>query len=195
MTVLEELERKIGEAEQEIRRTLDKLNGMADLEDALGGANRSISGAADGLVKLSHSLAEAVENFKLALVSFRDASKSIRDTDPARLLDAVARTESRLESVQKLVTSAVPHIERIERIEPGLGEVVRLVGEVVTRETSASARRVREAAEADFTRMFEAVEIQGRRLNGMRSISILALIVGLAVLGINIYLVAVIFRA
>lgn len=194
MTVLEELERKIGEAEQEIRRTLDKLTGLAGLEESLGDANRSISGAAGGLAKLSSSLGEAVAEFRSALTAFREASATIRDTDPARLLNAVARAESRLETVQKLVTAAAPRMELIERIAPGLGEVVRLVGEAVKRETTASATMVKEAVEAASNRMSETVESYGRRLKGVRVISILALVVGLAVLGINIYLLAMNFR-
>jgi hypothetical protein len=110
MTVLEELEQKIVEAEADIRRVLDRLSGMAELETTLGDTTRSLTVAAGGLAKLSGGLESTTGELKSALKAFRDASTTLRETDPGKLLSAVARADARLDAIQTQLAASMPRL-------------------------------------------------------------------------------------
>lgn len=184
MTVLEELEQKIVSAEADIRRALDKLSGLAELETALGDTTRSLTVAAGGLAKLSGGLEAAIAELKSALTAFRHASDTLRETDPGKLLNAVSRAEARLEAIQAQLTASLP---RLEKIEPGLREVIEQFGGYMKRELATSAADAKAVVETSQTRIMDALAVHAATLRSVRAIATIALLVGIAILGIELY--------
>jgi len=173
MTVLEELEKKIVDAEGGIQHVLERLSELAELEVALDEANKTLIGAGRGLVTLAEVIGGVGSDLKRALVTLGEAAHSIRETDPALLLDAVGRIESRLEDVVGILPKVLSAIDN---------STVS-----ATRDFAAIQAEIKASREAANAHHQEAVVANASRIGTVRTIAIAALIVGLAILGLDLY--------
>jgi DNA repair exonuclease SbcCD ATPase subunit len=177
MTVLEELEQKIVEAEADARRVLTKLEGLAELEGALGETNRTVLTAGAGLSRLADIIEQTAEEFKQALAAFREAARTIRETDPALLLQTISRVEARLESTQSLIVEAA---QKLDRVGPDVGKAIGNFSEDIQRNIGDLLNNFAECQRSWFAE-------NASNLKTIRLIAILGVVIAVSILGVNLY--------
>ncbi len=114
MSVVSEVEKRLAETEKRIAVLVQHLRRHAELEDSLRTAGSGLQEVRTELERLAESATVANESLAAALAAFREAVELTRRSDPARIMEAVARVEERLAGTEN----------RVERI---VGEAAGLI--------------------------------------------------------------------
>ena len=112
MSVLPELEKRLAENEKRIAALIQHLEDHADLEESLRAAGSGLKEANIEVRRLAESAKVANESLAAVLASFRDAVEILRQADPARATEAVARIEERLNSAEQGIKETIDEATR-----------------------------------------------------------------------------------
>ena len=148
MSVLPELEKRLSDSEGRIAALIQNLEDHAGLEQSLRTASGGLRDASVEVKLLAESIRTAIESLTIVLASFRDAVEILRQADPARATEAIARIEEKLGNAERGIREAVD--EAAGTVSSGQEKAEHRLGAAVTRieeKLDGAERRVREAVD------------------------------------------------
>ena len=166
MSVLNDIEGKLEEAEARVAGATEKLESLANLQGTLDDSNTGLKSAAERVDRVAVGVENSVTTLKDTLSAFRDVVDVLRRSDPARLFEAQTRVENGVEAVQQ-------HIAQVEQSLPGIRQKVvevqddmeKLHGAVGGLETQVKSLVGKTVGEAE-SRLKEEIGESTSRLKG-----------------------------
>lgn len=110
MTLLDDLQEKLSEAQNQVQQATAELNGFSEVKTSLQSADGQMRAAASKLDELSSSLNNGAAALEKAATSLADTNDIIRKTDPAEILKELAAISSRQKSLEKNLSSSVKEL-------------------------------------------------------------------------------------
>ena len=108
MSVLQELEKRLVETEEQVTALVRNLEDHADLEESLRTAGSSLLEASTEVRRLAKSALEANKSLGTIITSFQEAIEILRNSDPLRTAKSVERIEQQLSTESKAIRKAMP---------------------------------------------------------------------------------------
>ncbi|MDA0239242.1 MAG: hypothetical protein O3A84_04335 [Proteobacteria bacterium] len=126
MTIFQELESKIGDAEKEISVVLRQLEGLGDIEETFGTATAGLAEASSNLAQLTGTIRKTSEDLSSALGAFSRASQSIEAASSPRHLEELAKLDTRIGELERHVAKAAASVAQVDA---GIGQSIELYSE------------------------------------------------------------------
>jgi len=199
MSVLNDIEGKLEEAEARVAGATEKLESLANLQGTLDDSNTGLKSAAERVDRVAVGVENSVTTLKDTLSAFRDVVDVLRRSDPARLFEAQTRVENGVEAVQQ-------HIAQVEQSLPGIRQKVvevqddmeKLHGAVGGLETQVKSLVGKTVGEAE-SRLKEEIGESTSRLKGeigvvMKGVRFGQLLSAAAVVGVVISVVLLLMK-
>lgn len=121
MTVFQELESKIGDAEKEITVVLRQLEGLGDIEETFGTATAGLAEASSNLVQLTGAIRRTSEDLSSALSAFTEASHAVEQASSARHLEELAKLGSKLQELEGQLAGVSASVAQVDS---GIGKSI-----------------------------------------------------------------------
>ena len=114
MNLMADLNERIAEIENRIIDLVQRLEGLASLEESLDASRRGLGEASTNIGNLVDTTKAAIESLNSMLITFREAVEVLQRSDPARTIEAVSRVEAQLvhsdQETKKAIGGAVGHL-------------------------------------------------------------------------------------
>ncbi len=107
MTLLDDLEAKLSEAQSQVAAVSSELKEFANIKDSLRSTDTQIKDAAKQLEHLSGTLSKGASSLETASKSLADTHEIIRKTDPAQVLKELTNITQAQGNLEKLIGSSV----------------------------------------------------------------------------------------
>ena len=119
MALMEELQDKLLSTEERVVSVLEGIQEFDDLKKSLDSADKNLLSSSEQLGSLSSSLAQNADAMRTTIESLRETIEVIKRTDPALIVEAQNRFESKLDSLDESLSSAVSNSSRdtLEKLE------------------------------------------------------------------------------
>ena len=112
MALMEELQDKLLSTEERVVSVLEGIQEFDDLKKSLDSTDKNLLSSSEQLGSLSSSLAQNAEAMRTTIESLRETIEVIKRTDPALIVAAQNRFESKLDSLDDNLSSAVSNSSR-----------------------------------------------------------------------------------
>lgn len=123
MTIFQELESKIGDAEKEISVVLRQLEGLGDIEETFGTATAGLAEASSNLAQLTGTIRKTSEDLSSALGAFHQASRSIEAASSPRHLEELEKLSNKVGELGDQVARAATSVAQVDT---GIGKSIEL---------------------------------------------------------------------
>ena len=107
MTLLDELQEKLSEAQIQVQKATTELNEFAEIKGSLRSADQQVTAAASKLEELSGLLGSGATALEKAATNLSETNEIIRKTDPAKALKELGAISSRQKSAEKKLKASI----------------------------------------------------------------------------------------
>ena len=148
MSVLTDLEARLGESQDRIANLIQQLEHQAALEQSLKDAGQGLTNASNGIVSLAESTRTLVESLAKTQVAFQEVVAVLQRSDPVQLEREVTQIGNRVQDVREQLTVQTKEV----------------IGAVVTGQNASTRQLTASVEEAVGSVKTEGVEVLREQL-------------------------------